>query len=236
MKLLAAAIAGLLLLAARPAAADIHGWEVALTGGTTAPLDFELGFTAESPQRIRLSTSVGVLPHAYAGEIDDFLVDVGAFDRATGDLVTDSLSSSAVWRTMIGYRPWRARGFYAMAGYALIAFGGCSTASEAIEAATGKPLPPSERGATRSFTVDSELHTLDVEVGWRWHVEPRLLVQVAVGGMFTVGASTEISADYTPRDAAATAGYERQGADYLDHIYTTYVFSPTLIVTAGYRL
>nr|HEX4315100.1 hypothetical protein [Kofleriaceae bacterium] len=232
---LALATGALCLVASTHAArADVHGWEVAATAGTNAPLDLELGAEAESPQRIRVAMTVGIMPQLYARGIDHLLVGVGAFDQATGDLVGDSLSTSAVWRTMVGYRPFRHSGFYAMAGYALVVFGGSTTADAALEAATHEPPPASDAG--KSFEIDSHLHTLDAELGWRWRLDHNLLLQVALGGVFTIGAGTAITPNYAPKDPAATAAYTREADAYLDHIYTSYVFSPTVIVTAGYRL
>jgi hypothetical protein len=229
------ALAAAIVLAARhDARADVHGWEVAVTAGTDAPVDLELGVATESPQRIRIASTVGVMPRGYVDGIDSFLVGAGAVNQATGDLIADSLSTSAVWRTMVGYRPWRAHGFYAMAGYALVVFGGSATGAEALAAATGKAPPADD--ADRRVDIDSHLHTLDVEIGWRWKLDHGLLLQVALGGVFTVGAGTTITPDYTPRDPRATAAYTQAGADYLDHIYTSYVFAPTAIITLGRRL
>ncbi len=229
------AVAMVAALAPR-ASADIGGWLIAPTVGTDAPLDVEAGVLVEAPFRLRLSSTIGVMPSPYATGIVDVLEGVGAIKTPVGNLIESSLDSSLVWRTMVGYRPFRRPGFYAMAGYALVALGGGATQAAALEAATGKMLPSSDQGTARAFTLASTLHTLDVEIGWAWQLPHRVVIEAALGGMFTIAASTSIKPDYTPRDPAATAQYTDQAATYLDGIYTSYAFSPTLIVTAGYAL
>jgi hypothetical protein len=54
--------------------------------------------------------------------------------------------------------------------------------------------------------------------------------------VFTVAASSTITPDYMPKDPASTAMYTSEAAAYLDHIYTKYVYSPTIVVAVGYRL
>jgi hypothetical protein len=125
------AVAMVATLAPR-ANADIGGWQIAPTVGTDAPLDVEAGVLVEAPFRLRLSTAIGVMPSPYATGIVDVLEGVGAINTPVGNLIESSLDSSLVWRTMAGYRPFRRHGFYAMAGYALVALGGGATQAAAL--------------------------------------------------------------------------------------------------------
>ena len=118
----------------------------------------------------------------------------------------------------------------------LITFGGSATAAQGLVAATGKMLPPSDAGANRAFAVDSTLQTADVEIGWSWHLPDRILLQAALGGVFTFAASSSVAPDYAPKDPVAPRAFTDAAATYLDTTYTKYVFSPTVIVTVGYRL
>ena len=223
-------------IAAAPARADVGGWQIVPTVGTDALLDVEAGVVVEAPFRLRISTAVGVMPHPYVEGIVDILDDVHHFKTPVGPLIDQVVSSPLVWRTMVGFRPWRAHGFYAMVGYGLIALGATGTPAQALDAADGQMLPPSDAGAFRELTASSTLHTLDVDLGWRWQLPHRFVIQAGLGGVFTVAASSTIVPDYVPKDPASTAMYTAEAAAYLDHIYTKYVYSPTIVVSLGYRL
>ena len=51
---------------------------------------------------------------------------------------------------------------------------------------------------------------------------------------FTLGASTTLTPDYTPRAPHLTSAFARYGESYLDDLYTSYVFSPVVSVGVGY--
>lgn len=209
--------------------------DVAFTAllGTDAPLDVGAGLAVEAPHRLRAQTTVGIMPGVYVDGINEILVGFGAYDQATADLVHDALKNSLIWRTSLGWRPWERHGFYALAGYTLVTLGGGATGSEIIEAATGKELPPSDRGMPRSFTCNSTLHMATVELGWEFHTGP-VVIRTALGGVFTFAAHTTITPDYTPAAPKPTADFAAAGAQYLDDIYTSYVFSPVATVMVGY--
>src|ERR1700691_907453 len=183
------AIVVVVVLWATPATAE-PAWTLTPIAGTDFPIDVDLGVQVAAPFRLRATTTLGYLPGPYVDAINTFLVDIGAYNQDVANLVKSSLTSSLVWRTHVGYQPWACHGFYAMAGYGLVTFGGGATGSEIIEAATGKQLPVTDRTMPRTLAVTSTLHMLDVELGWDWHLDDHWLVRAAGGGGVTVAAHT----------------------------------------------
>jgi hypothetical protein len=211
------------------------GWRFAAGVGTDFPVAVNARVQAEAPFRLRLSSSVGYLPGAYVSAINAFVIGVGGYTDATGDLVKAALSSSLVWRTHAGLRPFRALGLYGEVGYGLVALGGSATASELIAGLTGHPLPANEGQAGRTFDATAALHMLDAEVGWEWPVAERLALRAAVGGAFTVASRTSITPSFAPRAPRLVEAFANYGEDYLDDVFTSYVFTPVLGASGSYR-
>lgn len=186
----------------------------------------------EAPFRLRLSTTLGVMPGPYVGAINGFLVGVGAYNQATADLIREALATSLMWRTHLGYRPFRAHGLTVEAGYGLVALGGGASAAELITAMTGQAVP--DQADAKNFKIGSALHMLDVELGWEWVLFRHLFVRAAVGGAFTLGSSTTITPDFQPRAPRAIAIFTRAGESYLDDTYRSYVFTPVVSMWAGW--
>lgn len=225
----------LAVVAAAPQVARADdGWKVAVTAGTNVPIDVGVRVQLETPQRVRLSLSAGILPGAYVDAINVFLVGIEAYPQETADLVRSSLEQSLVVRAHAGVRPWRCRGFYAEMGYGLVGLGGGSTGAEIIEAATGEPVPSSDDGTTREFDVRSRLHLLDLELGWEWTVVRRLRLRAALGGAFTLASSTAIEPEYQPAVPRLTEQFTTASEQYLDDIFTTYVHTPVVTIAVGY--
>jgi hypothetical protein len=227
-------LACLLALAGRSAAAE--PWRVDLGGGTDVPIDVGANVRVESPSRLRLAAGLGWLPGAYVDTINTVLVGVNAYGQSTADLIRASIKNSLIVRAQVGFRPWPARGFYGEAGYGLIALGGTTTAGALIADATGKTPPPPPPGAPPiAFDVGSRLHMIDVEAGWEHPLRDDLIVRLALGGAFTIASSTTITPTSAPRDPAAGRAFTDAGAAYLDHIYTSYVFTPVVTIALAYR-
>jgi hypothetical protein len=207
-------------------------WRGAVAAGTEFPMSFGLRGQVEAPFRLRLSTTLGVMPGPYVGTINAFLVGINAYDRATADLIRAALSSSLMWRTHLGYRPFRLHGFTVEAGYGLVALGGGASAATLITAMTGQEAPDSAEN--KNYKVGSVLHMLDVELGWEWEIVKHFFVRAALGGAFTVGSSTTIEPDFQPKAPRLTAAFASAGETYLDTTYTTYVFTPVVSLWAGY--
>jgi len=219
-------------LALATSGADAARWRLALGAGTDLPISVGGRLELETPSRFRLSTSLGFLPGAYVDAINETVVGLGGYDQETADLVKDALKSSLIWRTHLGYRVWR--GLYLEAGYGLVTLGGSAVGGELFSAVTGETVPPGA-GADRPFDLRSTLHMADVEVGWNFALS-RLGLRVAIGGAFTFAASTHVSAGYTPLSPQLAEEFARAAEAYLDDVYTSYVFTPVLSVSASYAL
>ncbi len=203
-------------------------WHVAANAETNFPLDVGLRVQAETPFRLRLATSFGILPEPYVDILNAFLVGVNAYDQTTADLVKSALKASLVWRTHVGYRPFADRGFYAEAGYGLVTLGGGASGAQLIAGVTGYPAPASQGKV--QFGIQSTLHMANVELGWEWTWLEHFHVRAAVGGAFTFAANTAIHNDAN-LNGKAMKSFEVNSAAYLDDLYRTYVFTP--VVTFG---
>jgi hypothetical protein len=228
-----------LLLAVLPGSAralpdDLH---LTATVGTWFPVDVGAQLALETPYRLQIATSVGVMPRPYVQLIDDVMVAAHAYDADTASLVEAALKNSLVWRTQVGWRPFAAWGFFFQASYSLVTLGGDLTGSQAIAAATGRTLP-AEASGRLDVDAKSTLHLLGLELGYRWLVLDRLAVQLVLGGLGTFAASTNLAlrnASATPRLASAMAPMLRAGEQYLDDTYRSYVFAGYLGLQVGYR-
>lgn len=224
-------------VSAEPSNRNTPTWHVVAGIGTDAPIAIGGRAHVETPFRLRLSTSVGILPKPYVDAVNSFVVSIGGYSDATADLIKSALQSSFVWRTHVGYRPFASLGLYGEVGYGLVTLGGNATGSEIIAGVTGKTLPISESSGSpsRPFDITSTLHMLDVEIGYDWKVAERFELRAALGGAFTIAAKTRITPGYTPRTPKLVDQFAAYGETYLDDTYTSYVFSPVLSLSAGYR-
>jgi hypothetical protein len=234
--ILARVLTSLLGLGALPASAhagEASPWHLQLTALTDVPLDVGGQLLIEGPGRLRLATSLGVMPSPYVDVINDASVAFGGYNQQTATLIQSSLTSSLVWWTLLGWRPFAGVGFVFDVGYGLITLGGAVNAADAVSAAAGKSVssPP---GAP-SYDVSSTLHLFRADVGWEWLIwEDRLVLAASLGVAKSLAASTSA----TPQGAARTRSSDTFGteaATYLDGLYTTYVFTPVVSVGFGYR-
>lgn len=204
---------------------------VTVDAGTDFPVDVGGRVTIELPARVRLSTTAGVMPGIYVEALNAFLVGVGAYTESTADLVAATLTSSFILRNHVGWRPLPKYGFYVEAGYGIVTLGGDLTGAEVIAAATGRE--PSSGDETRSFDASSTLHMVDVELGWELTFVEHLAARFAVGGAFTVGASTSIEPTFEPQAPRATRLFTDQAEAYLTDVFESYAFTPVITVALG---
>ena len=214
--------------------ADGDQWKVAAGVATDFPVDVAARLAVETPFRLRLNTQVGFLPSGYVSAMNGILEGFGAYDSATGDLIKSSLQSSFVWRTHVGYRPFRKLGLYLDAGYGMVSLGGNATTAALVSAVTGATYPATETGADKSFDAKATLHTLDVEVGYDIPIARHFELRAAVGGAFTLGSSTTLTPDFTPRTPKAIDAFVAEGESYLNTTFRSYVFTPVFTLGANY--
>ncbi len=213
----------------------VFAWHLAAETVTDVPLDVGVRVAAEAPGRVRLSTSLGILPGPYVDLINAGVEAFGGYNDQTAQLIKDSLSSSLVWRTHAGWRPLRRHGLTIDIGYGLVALGGGVSGEEVIMVATGHAPPPGENAPMRSYHVASVLHMIDAEIGWEWRLPHGLMLRTALGFAGTLAASTSVSPNYTPRDPRVVSMFTTAAASYLDDTYTSYVFAPVVTVGVAYR-
>ena len=209
-------------------------WQAGLEALTDFPVQLGGKVWVELPHRLRVSTSLGVLPGGYVDVINSFLVGVGAYNEATADVVRSSLESSLIWRVHAGWRPMSRRGFYFEIGYGLATLGGGLTAQDLICAMTGA-APPSGTSTGANYSVSSTLHMVDIELGWCWTLFRGLTLRAAVGAALTVGADTSVE-PLAYQGSRLVKQFSAFSETYLDDIYTSYVFTPTLTVAVGWRV
>jgi len=197
---------------------------------TDVPLHVGGRLEVEAWHRLRVWTSLGVLPGPYVEIIDGIAQELGGYNDATSELVVSSLDESFVWRVHAGWRPFEDEGFTVDAGYTLATLGGDTRASELLGAALGRDID-AVSGST--FDIDSTLHSLGIELGWRWSILNELTLRAAVGFVGTVASSTRVASTPNTRVSQAISD---ELAGYLDGIYTSYVYFPYVGIGIGYGL
>lgn len=209
-------------------------WHLVAGVGTDFPVTVGARAHVEAPFRLRLSTSIGILPGPYVDAINGIVVAMGGYSDATADLVRAALKSSLVWRTHVGFRPFERLGLYVEGGYGLVTLGGDATASQIVAGVTGKQPPATEQSGDKTYDAKATLHMVDAEVGWDFAVWERLSVRLAIGGAFTVASSTTIEPTYSPRAPRLVQEFTAEGEKYLDDTFTSYVFTPVVGLGVGY--
>lgn len=219
----------------RPASAsDVQvdleiGTEVPIAVGGTLALEWSSG--------LRASTGLGYLPGSYVALINEVVQSFpDSYDAATGDLIEETLQNSLIWRTHVGWR--LPHGMYVDGGYGLAALGG-GTSTEALLSALTAREASSGGNSSRTYSVGSVLHMLDLEFGWKTVFQERFTFRTGIGVAATVAASASVKADELPtqpRRQNFVKEFEDFSEEYLVDTYTTYVFSPVLTIAFGYRL
>ncbi len=216
-------------------------WHLTVTGGTEFPIDVAARLTLETPGRVLLSTSLGVMPMGYVDLLNSILVEGGAYPQSTADFIQSALQNSLTWKTHVGWRPLKNWGFFVSGGYTLATLGGTLTGAEIISAATGLEPPQEVERFDAEIRARSTLHLLGGEVGYQWIIFDRLVIQLTAGGFATVGASSYLSHHGLEGKIEGVKAnkvidsYLREGERFLDNIYTSYVHAGYLGFQAGFQ-
>ncbi len=213
-----------------------EAWHVAAGIGTDFPMALGARAHVEAPWRMRASLSVGFLPRAYVSAINAFLIGIHAYSDATGDLIKDSVGNSLIWRLHLGYRPFEKLGLYGELGYGFVGLGGSASTAELIAGITGQPLPERANALAGRFEFGckSVLHMFDIEIGYDIPIADRFQLRVAIGAGLTFASKTTLDAKFIGKDPAILRKLESLAANYLDDVYTSYVFTPVLSVSGSY--
>jgi hypothetical protein len=211
--------------AAKPQIARAESpWHLGLEANTDFPLAISGRISLEMPARIRFATSFGVMPKAYVDVINAVVVAAGGYNQATADLIASALKNAFVFRTQLGWRFHPKWGFYLDAGYSLAALGGGATAAQIVEAVTEIPCPNCKG---QEIPVKSMLHLFVAEIGYEFVFFRHFLLRTALGFAGTVAASTTVE--------SKSPTFNKFVAGYLNDMYKSYGFTPTITIGAGGR-
>lgn len=225
-------LTALLLLCASPALAD--DWHLTAELGTDVPVQIGAKAVVEAPNRLRLSTSVGIMPGAYVDLINSAAESFEWYGEPTAKLLEIMLQNTIVWRTHVGWRPWAEYGFYFEAGYGLAVATGSTVDQQSLSEASGATAPTTMSGQSTDFESSATLHMIDVETGWQWNIWESVWLRTALGGTFTVSSSATVERTF---DSSAPAWdiFESLTEDYLVDTLDTYAHSVVATVAVGYR-
>lgn len=224
-------LAGLLLVCTSANAEERWTPSVELT--TTIPLDVAERVSLEAPNRLHLRASIGVMP--YASLIDKVIKGFGGYGDAEAEVIRQALSKSLVFRVQGGFRPFADLGLYLDVGYSLVTLGGDLNGNDVIVLGRGAIAPQDATSSFRHYRVSSTLHLVVLELGWEQALLDWLFVRGAVGFAGAQGASSTIEPTFSDIEAELLRAYCEQSAEYLDQLYTTYVYTPTLTLGVGVR-
>lgn len=221
------AAAALLLASSAAARPSRHA---RLEVDTTAPISVGARLHLELPARLRLSTGVGVLPRAYVEALNEVAIAFGGYDEEVAAVIEESLASSMVWRSRLGWRPFAGAGLYLEGGYTLVALGGGASEARLIALAFGidTPFDPDAR-----YRVDLTLHLLEAEIGWEWWIADAISLRAGVGAATTLVAGARV--ERQERLPVLGAFFAETAERELVGIAERHVHTPTLGLALGWR-
>ncbi len=184
----------------------------------------------ELPGRLRLNTSLGVLPGAYSRVLGGLAESVGGVEDEEVDLVRDALSSSFIWRINAGWRPLPARGGYVDVGYTLATLGADLDAATVLSV-SDVTVPAAFKAG--DYAVRAHLHMVNLELGWMWDLFKGVTLRAALGATFIAGVDTTVSGGPpTPLGRQITASAEA----FFDDAFTSLRVIPTFTLALGWHI
>ncbi len=206
-------------------------------GATTiVPLSFGPELHVQLPAGILAQIHLGWMPEVYSQALTDGLENAGVYDATIGGLVDGSFEGATTWRLGLGYRPFADYGLELGIGYVHVAMEGATSTTEVM--ALVPPELAAEIAEVTSRTddvqvnLDSSLHHLMLNVGWRWLIAERFTIAANVGYLQAVGTSSELEIEAFPRlSNLATPIVD----EVLHEHYMRYVKIPVVGLGVGYR-
>jgi hypothetical protein len=210
------------------------GTTLELLVGFNAPLELAAGVELVLPWRIRLGTSVGVLPRSVERAGNAQLVEHGAYARSFGELVDASAERALLWHAHLAVKPWKRHGFLATVGYGVAWIHGTATVPQVADA-IGIMIPDDVPLGDVHCDVRSRLPLLDAELGWEWRWHRHWSLRVNLGAAVILGARTHVTLQ-PPIDDDRLRDLMSRAQAKIDHVYTTYGKTPLLSVLLGFQL
>jgi hypothetical protein len=168
-----------------------------------------------------------------------------AYTEPTADLIKAAIQSSMVLDADVGWRPFAKRGFTFGVGWSLVALGGDASTAEIITGVTGIEASDASDGGgplgRRSplegyeYDITATVHLIRPELGWQFGFGERWLLDVDLGGAFTVGSKVQVTPDFEPIAPELQEVFTSETAIWLEDTIEQYVHSPTLSVGFGMR-
>lgn len=203
-----------------------------------APLMAGGGVTLRTESGMRLGLLAGVLPEAYVSMINATATSLELYPEETADLIETVLGRSLVLGAQVGWAGSDGGGFFVEVGYALVTLGGSTGAQAVLTALTDAEVPDEAAGDEAEFEIDSTLHMVRAEAGWIWRLGSRLDLKASLGGAFTVGSKTTVTAPSAGGRVRVQNFRDRLARDAqheLDTTYTRDVHSPTVGLSLSWR-
>ncbi len=209
---------------------------------TDVPVLVGAGMLLETRSRLRLRSSLGVMPRGYLRLSNALIRGLDTeYPEEAEVLVEQAVDDTITWRSQVGFRPFRRAGFYVHAGYTLLGIRGDATGEELVMAAESFDEDQGElmrRMNPDTIAMSSRLHMVDVEFGWDFALGERANLRLGAGWAYTMHSKTSVEAsfdDTSGMDADEIALFEDISGKYLDAIYRRFVHPPSLSLAFGLR-
>jgi len=198
--------------------------------------------TLEFPLGIQFTGQLGYMPKAYVKTINFTLVELGAYDENTGEIIVQSLSNSLQASFLFGWSPFSPGGLYIDFGYSLMTLGGDVSGKSILQQVFKKNNALLALMKDETVPISSTLHNFQFDVGYKFLLAETLLIGLSVGFFKTIASTT--SADIVLPTINGMTEEQRAGKEtalkseinnYMDEVYKTYVISPTVSAWIGLR-
>lgn len=211
-------------------------WHLTVEALTDVPVMVGGGVRVDAPGRLRLRSAVGYMPSTYVDIINSTAERFDWYGEATSTLIETLVQNSLILRLHVGWQPWAERGFYFEGGYTLGRASGQAVEQDTLTSASGVTAPEGDDG--RELDADTTIHMANVEAGWQWQVADDLWIRTALGGAFTVAASSTINRNFSTSGPSARLWdtFEEAGEAYVVDVLESYAHTVVLSVAVGYRL
>jgi hypothetical protein len=196
-----------------------------ITLATSFPSSLGADIRVETPGRFLLHAFIGANPY---GNVLGDLVQAYGGGEAGRALVSAVSSGATVFRIGAGIRPAPDAGLEILAGYTLL-YSAPTLNVSTLEATTGQSFAYS--GITE-VRLETAIHALEVELGWRFVIVDHLVFRIGVGGTFALAASARLG---VPDAMRMPGGPVETAEGDIAHAITSYGFIPEARAAVGYR-